>query len=562
MNGLEQIVRNLGAARLAAMAVVGAGVIAFFIFMTQRFNQPPMAMLYQGLDLSDSGAIVGQLESMNVPYQLRGNGGEVLVPSDQVLKLRMTIAQVGLPAGGSTGYEIFDRTESLGTTSFVQNINLLRALEGEIARSIRTIDRIENARVHLVLPKREVFARQHLEPSASIVLKLRGNVGLDRGQVAAIQNLVAAAVPRLQPNRISIVDARGNLLVRSMDGEDSIAAMPTSIDEARAAYERRIKNSIEALLGQTIGQGKVRAQVSAEIDFDRITTNSETYDPDGQVVRSTQVVEESDRSSESDPSSAVSVSENLPEAQADSGGEASASSTRSRTEETTNYEISKTIKTEIREAGTIRRLSVAVLIDGIYRENDAGELVYQPRSEAELQALSALVRSAIGFDEQRGDKVDVINLQFVKVEQSFEELEPDSTFFGLAKEDIFKIAETLVLGVVAILVLLLVVRPLLGRLLSASKAPLAAPTAALPGAPNMAQLPHAAGTPAIAPPLSEDGQLPAPAHGARPTAEQMIDLGKIEGDVKASTLKKVGEIVENHPEEAVAIVRNWLYQDA
>lgn len=559
MNGLEQVVRNLGAARLAAMAVVGVGVVVFFIFMTQRFNQPPMAMLYRGLDLNDSAAIVGQLDSMSVPYKLRGNGGEILVPTDRVLKLRMAMAQESLPVGGSTGYEIFDRTESIGTTSFVQNVNLLRALEGEIARSIRTLDRVENARVHLVLPKREVFAKHQREPSASIVLKLRGNLRIDRGQVVAIQSLVAAAVPRLKPSRISIVDARGTLLVRGLDGDDGAAAMPTSLDEARATYEARIKNNIESLLEQTIGLGKVRAQVSAEINFDRTTTNSEIYDPEGQVVRSTQVVEESDRSSEVEPNKAVSVSENLPEADAESVGEASASSARARTEETINYEISKTIKTEIREAGTVRRLSVAVLVDGLYSENDAGELAYQPRTEVELQALSALVRSAIGYDEQRGDTVDVVNLQFAKVEQSFEELEPESTFFGLAKDDIFKIAETLVLGVVAILVLLLVVRPLLGWILSASSAPSAAQAAALPGAANIQQLQQAAGTQAIPPPPGNADRLPAP---APLSASQSIDLSKLDGEVKSSTLNTISEIVENHPDEAVAIMRNWLYQDA
>ena len=544
------------------MGVVGVGVIAFFIFMAARFSQPQLALLYRSLDLDDSAAIVSQLESSNVPFELRGNGGEILVPKDQVLKLRMNMAQEGLPTGGSTGYEIFDRSESIGTTSFVQNVNLLRALEGEIARSIRTIDRVAKARVHLVLPKREVFARENRKPSASIVLKMRGNAGLDRGQVAAIKHLVAAAVPKLRTSRISIVDARGNLLARRLDAEEEAATMPTSLDEARAAYEKRIKNAIESLLEHTVGQGKVRAAVSAEIDFDRITTNTETFDPEGQVVRSTQSVEESDSSSESEPESGVSVSENLPEANAGGLAGSNANSARSRTEETTNYEISKSIKTEVREAGTVRRLSVAVLIDGVYTNNDAGEPVYQPRSEAELQSLSALVRSTIGYDEQRGDNVDVVNLQFAKLDQTFEEVEPESTFFGLAKSDIFKIAETLVLGVVGILVLLLVVRPMLNRLLSgAVAAPAGGQATALPGASGLPQLPNVEGQPAIDA-AGAANQLPAPASPEVRKSEAMLAIEQVDGQVKASTLKKMGEIVERHPDEAVAIMRNWLYQDA
>ncbi len=562
MNGLVQVLRSLGAARLAVMGVVGVGVIAFFIFMAARFSQPQLALLYRGLDLDDSAAIVSQLESLNVPFELRGNGGEILVPKDQVLKLRMNMAQEGLPTGGSTGYEIFDRSESIGTTSFVQNVNLLRALEGEIARSIRTIDRVAKARVHLVLPKREVFARENRKPSASIVLKMRGNAGLDRGQVAAIKHLVAAAVPKLRTNRISIVDARGNLLARRLDAEEEAATMPTSLDEARAAYEKRIKNAIESLLEHTVGQGKVRAAVSAEIDFDRITTNTETFDPEGQVVRSTQSVEESDSSSESEPESGVSVSENLPEANAGGLAGSNANSARSRTEETTNYEISKSIKTEVREAGTIRRLSVAVLIDGVYANNDAGEPVYQPRSEAELQSLSALVRSTIGYDEQRGDNVDVVNLQFAKLDQTFEEVEPESTFFGLAKSDIFKIAETVVLGVVGILVLLLVVRPMLNRLLSgAVAAPAGGQATALPGASGLPQLPNVEGQPAIDR-AGAANQLPAPASPEVRKSEAMMAIEQVDGQVKASTWKKMGAIVERHPDEAVAIMRNWLYQDA
>src|SRR5690606_39076012 len=219
VNALVQTLRNLGPLRLAALGGVGLALIGFFVYLTARLATPEMALLYGDLEMTDSAEIVARLESMGVPYRLRRAGSEILVPADQALRLRMAMAEEGLPSGGAVGYEIFDRVDSLGTTSFVQEVNRLRALEGELARTIRSISQVKSARVHLVIPRRELFSRERSEPGASIILMMERGAALERSQVLAIQHLVAAAVPRLKPSAISIVDDHGTLLARGTEDD-------------------------------------------------------------------------------------------------------------------------------------------------------------------------------------------------------------------------------------------------------------------------------------------------------------------------------------------------------
>ena len=545
-----ETIRNLGPIRLLTIAGVLAGVVGFFFFLMTRLTAPDMALLYNDLSTSDSGRIVGKLESMNVPYELRGNGTSIMVPNDQVLRLRMSMAQEGLPAGGNIGYEIFDKSDSLGTSSFVLNINHLRALEGELSRTIGSLAYVRSARVHLALPKRELFQRDQQEPTASVVLQMNGGRRLDKSEVLAIQNLVAAAVPRLKPARISIVDGQGTLLARGQDGDAASGVGTQTGDEAKTAYESRSVRMIEEMLERILGPGRVRAEVTAEMDFDRISTTSETYDPDGQVVRSTQTVAENSNSRES-AAATVSVQNNIPTQPAPNGdGAAGAANASNRNEETVNYEISRTTKTHVRESGSVKRLSVAVAVDGNY---DA-QKTYQPRSPEELSQLARLVRSAVGFDEKRGDSVEVINMRFAGGPDSVDD--GPRPLFGLDKNDYIRIAEMVTLGIVGILVILLVVRPIVRRFLEAlpeaianSKQMIAESTAAakpaLPGAaPSML------------------GMAPAMAGDAGALLEATIDMQQVDGRVRESSVKKIGEIVEKHPEEAVNIIRNWMYRDS
>lgn len=550
MDSILDTFKSLGTVRLAAIGGVAIGLIIFFVFLTSRLGGTDMTLLFGELQQGDSSKIVSKLETQNIPYELRGEGQQIFVPSQMVLRLRMQMAEEGLPSGGSVGYEIFDKSDSLGTTNFVQNVNLLRALEGELARTIRSIGSVDEARVHLVMPKRELFSRREQKPSASVVIKSRGAGKLSKAQVMAIQHLVAAAVPRLEPDRISIIDSRGRLLARAGGDGDDEAGFASTSDEMRRAHEERVTRQIEQLVEQSVGIGKVRAQVSAEMDFDRVTTNTEQYDPDGQVVRSTQTVEENAQSNDKDGQNAVTVANNLPDAQQNAGGAGSASQSN-RTEETVNYEITRTVKNHVHETGSIRRISVALLVDGTYTTNDDGNRVYAERSQQELEKIEKLIKSGIGFNEKRGDTVEVIGMQFRALDG--QDLDTKQPLFGLTKTDLFRIAEIFVLAIVGILVILLVVRPLIARSLDALPS-------ALDAAKEQALLAdQSEDAPALSGPA---GTGVSGSFEDEEDDDQLINLDQVDGRVKASTLKKISEIVERHPEETVGILRQWMYQES
>lgn len=563
MDGVVNALRAIGTAKLVIMGLVAGTLLTFFLFIGDRLSQPTMSLLYGELDTQDSGAIVTRLEELNIPYNVRANGSQIFVPEEQALKLRMQMAAQGLPSGGSLGYELFDRSDNLSTTSFVQNLNRVRAMEGELSRTIKTIDAIAAARVHLVLPKRQLFNRDKSEPSASIVLKSRAG-GLSQGQVRAIQYMVAAAVPDLKTERVSIVDDKGNLLTRFMS--DSGDPMASQASEFRVSYENRMRAAIESLVEQSVGYGAVRAQVSATINFDRVTENSEIYDPDSQVARSTQTVEESEQSTERDRDETVTVENNLPQAAA--GGETgdTSDSQSNRLEETVNFEISRRRVTEVRGAGNVERVSVAVLVDGTYVEDEAGEAVYQARSDEDLQQIEKLVKTAIGFDAERGDQVEIINLKFAKIDDALEDIGEDPPF--LSKSDYLRFGELFALLLVAILTIFLVARPLINKLFEKKQPPSAA--TALTVAADNADLPEE-----LQQKLRENAEIIQAIEtgeiskndvrklidDATGDGDNMLNIEKVEGQVKESTLKQLSELVNMYPEESLQLLRTWLYQE-
>ena len=550
MDTFLQAIRNIGAVRLVVMGGMVAGLVGFFIFMLSRFATPNLAVLYSNLELKDSARVVQYLESQQIPFELRHGGTTVAVPSDKVPRTRMMLAAQGMPSGGSIGYEIFDKADTLGATNFMQNVNLVRAMEGEMARTIQTLNGVSSARVHLVLPRRELFSRDPQKPSASVVLQMQGARRLDTEQIAAVQQLVASAVPGLLPSRISIVDGKGSLLARGFEDETSPAGIAAKIEQRRRAFELQLGRTVEELLERTVGGGKVRAEVSAEMDYDRTTTQEEKYDPDGQVVRSTQTISQVASSRDAQAEQAVTVAGALPDA-GGTGGEGQSSQTSdNRNEETVNYEISKKIINHVKEAGTVRRLSVAVLVDGTYAKTNGDKGTYVPREKAELDMMASLVRGAIGFNEARGDRVELISMQFADLTPAEAPIE---LFFGFNKQDIVRMAEVGVLSIVAIMVLLLVVRPLISRALEA-----------LPGAAaGMMRDAQQLAQQMQAPALTGPGGSPMPVEGEEEEQfEELIDIDRVEGRVKASSVKKVGEIVEKHPEEALSILRSWMYQEA
>lgn len=556
MNSYIQTLRNLGAARLGIMALVTLGVVGFFIYLSTRLTTGDMALLYNDLARSDSGAIVKKLDELHIPYQVNPEGTNIMVPADQVGKIRMELAQDGLPAGGSIGYEIFDQQPAFGTTSFMQNMNQLRALEGELSRTVGTLSSVRQARIHLVMPKRELFSHDESPASASVLLQLRPGAQLSREQVNAIRHLVAAAVPQLKADSVSIVDDHGNLLARPSEG-DTEGDLAQSMEERRRGFEARLSRTVEDLVGRTVGTGKVRATTTADMDFDRVTTSTDTYDPDGQVVRSTQTVQENNNSEDSaEKNSAVTVNNNLPGGQAPSGSGGNSSKVQgNRQEETVNYEISHKSENHIREAGQVKRLSIAVIVDGTYAPGPDGKDVYHPRTQEEIQQITQLVKSAVGFQSDRGDTVSVANMQFVQEVAEEGTVAPETSVLGFSKHDIVHLAEVALIAVVAVLILLLVVRPIMSRLLaSAHIDPQGAPQQQ-PLLTNQRQ-----GVPQLAPPGSALAQ--ALSETEVEEGEGMIDITQVDGRVRASSLRKIGEIVEKHPSEAVSILRGWIYQES
>jgi flagellar M-ring protein FliF len=546
-----ETVNRLGPGRLAAAAGVTIGLIVFFVFLATRLATSQLALLFDDLNAEDSARVANELESMGITFEASPDGRQIRVPSDRVARLRLRLAEQGMPEDGSIGYEIFDRDQTLGTSSFVQNINHVRALERELSRTIATLSPVKAARVHLVLPRRELFSRRRLDPSASIVMKMRGANRLDRDQVRAIQHLVATAVPGLKVERISIIDDRGSLLSRGGNDNSQSAAILNS-EERRVAFQMSLDRSIEQLLEPSLGIGNVRTEINVEMDFDRVVTNEEIFDPEGQVARSTQTITESGRNTESD-SGAVSVGQNLPNAPAGDNANTSQAQTN-RTEEAANFEISKTIRQHVREGGRINRISLAILINDRVTTATDGTQTFEPRTKEELANIEKLVKSPVGFNAKRGDTIEVVNMRFAETPEMLTGFE-DALFLGFSTSDIRRLVEVLVLALVGILIILLVVRPLIAKILE----PTPGGAARAPGG-DQPRLTQQGGVETPAALTGPDGAI-AGGGDIPGSLEEMLNVDQVEGLVKASSMNKIGDIIDRHPEEAVSIIRSWIYQD-
>jgi flagellar M-ring protein FliF len=547
VNSFIDTLKQLGPTRLGIMGGILLALLTFFIFISLRVSTPDYSLLYNDLSTADSSAIAAKLEEQQIEYQVSEDGSRVTVQDTEVGRARMLLAEAGLPNGGSMGYELFDNQSGFGTTNEIVNMNKVRALEGELARTISALDPVRSARVHLVLPERQLFSREARAASGSVAVGLRPGQQLNNDQILAIQSLVASAVPELKPEKVSLIDQTGKLLARGDEGSQNTASLKA--DEMRLKYEQRLSRAVEDIVGRTVGFGNVRANVTADLNFDRISTNEELYDPESQVARSLQSIEENNVERDANEQN-VSVENNLPAVGNDLFFDEAPSLESSRIEETTNFEISKTTRSMIRETGEVRRLSVAVLVDGTYTTNAEGENVYEPRSEAEMDKIAALVRSAIGFDATRGDTIEVVNMQFADVEVS--DTPYDNTLFGFDKNKLLDAAEILTVAILIILVILLVIQPMVGRLLATDgrkdDEEDEVETGLLTG--GM--------TPALEGP---DGEFEPQALEEEGDNEGLINMDSVEGKVKASSVKKVEDIVENYPDETVSVIRSWMTED-
>lgn len=527
MNQIVEFFKNLGTGRLIALIAILGILGGFFSFVTDRMNHAPMALLGADIYPAEVGKIIGKIENMGIPYELRGDGSSIYVPQDQVLKLRMQLAGEGLATGSIVGNEIFDRSDTLGMTSFLQDVHQLRALEGEMARTITTLKPIASARVHLVIPKKSLFAQDAQDPSASIILKMRHGGRLNESQIQAIQHLVSSAVPGLNAEAISMIDDQGTLLARGSRDTEGGARL-NHLEELHVRYEERLSRSIESLLEKTLGPGKVKAKVSVDMDYDHITENAELFDPDGQVVRSSQTAEDGTQSTEN-TQQAVTVQNTLPNAPAAASNAPRSANNSKKSDETLNYEISKTTRNRIREVGGIKRLSVAVLVDGYYTKPGDAQ-TYTPRPVEEMEQIKQLVRSSIGFQEPRGDQVEVINMKFV-VPDVVQQLPQEDLILGLTKPELMRLVEVALLAFAAVLVSLLVLKPLIQSLFQAI-------------------------TPLASLDRSMTGENASQGSGAH--HESNINVGDIEDRLRNSGLSKIEEVIKQHPQETVAKLRGWL----
>lgn len=550
MGGFSAALQRFGVGRLAALGGVAAGVAAVLVAVMLRVGQPPSALLYSNLDLREASEVTGALDQAGIRYETRGDGSTILVDRDQVGTARLMLADRGLVTSGSVGYELFDNQSALGQTEFQQNLNRKRAIEGEIARTLMSMRGVNSARVLIALPERQLFQQEAAPVTGSVTLDTGGRQ-LSGEEIRAVQQLVATAVTGLRPDRVTIVDSNNRLLAAGGEGEGFSGALAS---ERRAEIEQRLQRTLTELVEGVVGPGAARIQVSAEIDESRQTIQQQQFDPDGQVVRSTSTGESTSEDSQGRVGGETSVEGQLPDGGdgALAGSSAGPTSRSGDTNETTNYEISSTTTTTVREPGAIQRLSVAVAVDGVLTPaaNGEGDPTYAPRSEEDMQRIQSLVRSAMGYNEQRGDQLEVVNVRFARPSMVAGGTEAASSMFDFDRNDIMRAVELLVLLIVGALMVFFVLRPLVkaasgggGQLAITGISP-----QALPGGPA------GGGQQALAGPSGSTPLLPAS------EMDQRLDIARIEGQVKASSVKKVSDFVESHPDESVAILRNWVHE--
>lgn len=562
---MQPILNNLialGRTRLIAMAATGIGLVLALFLGLNTVMAPTYVPLYSNLSIAGAGRVVAALEQNGFAVQLDGSGAVVSVPQGDVARARMALAEQGLPDEGAPGWELFDNASGLGMNSFMQQVSRLRALEGELARSIQTINGIDAARVHLVLPDREAFSRTRPEPSASVIVRGRSTQDIGRRQALAIRALVASAVPDLSPSRVTVLTASGETIL----SEDS--AGDVSFGGAGTTIEDRMARNITEILTARVGAGNARVQVNVDVTTERQVIRSQTFDPEQQVVRSTENREETSEDRGADGND-VGVAGNLPAELVDPGAGQAGTSNSARTDEIVNYEIGSTQSETVREPGDVKRISVAVLVNGIYNVADDGTVSYEERPADELARLEQLVRSAVGFDATRGDSVSVDSLRFI--DYSLDVGAPlGMSVMQVVAANLMGILRSLFALALVALVLIFGLSPMLRRIWPEGGLMLA--EAGMAGTPALAG--GTAGT------SSQIGSTPRTAALAGPGGaaalaqtvsvmdpndsgyqDDLVSLASVSGGVRRGRINAIGQLVENEPAEALRVMQNWLAEE-
>ncbi len=562
---MPELINNLLALGRQRLMILGATAVALITALLLGLNavsSPDFTPLYKNLSLTATNSIETTLAGAGFDVQVSDDGASVLVPRDDLVRARMVLAETGIPIDGEAGWELFDEASGLTMNSFLQKVNRLRALEGELARSIQTLDGVQSARVHLVLPERDAFARETPIPRASVIVRSVPGRAVSRKQALSIRNLIASAVADLDLTRVTVLSANGEtILSETADGDGNV-----SMQSNKFAIEERLGQDIQEILTARVGAGNARVRVNVELTTAREVVIEQIYDPDQQVVRSTENKSESQAGSENNGN--VGVENNIPEALADPAG--GNTSQRSKTGETVNYEIGNTRREVIREAGEVRRVSVAVLVNGIYSV-EGSDVSYAERAPEEINRLAELVKTAVGFDGKRGDQVSVDSLRFM--DYSMDVGEPVSlSMMQRVSQNIVPIIRGLLALLIVGIIVILGVRPVLRQLNEKREEQIAPPTddatAVLEGQSGDSSMA------AIADANHEQQGAAAKSAEAKPervnlfepsaddAPHEYIETIGIRGNLLKARVEAVQKMADDRPEEVLRVMRSWLLAEA
>ncbi|MEW6264162.1 MAG: flagellar basal-body MS-ring/collar protein FliF [Thermodesulfobacteriota bacterium] len=506
--------------KVLALSVLAAA-IALFVVVLLWANKTEYDTLYSGLSQDDAGAMVAKLKERKTPYELEANGTTIKIPRDLIQETRLFLATEGLPAGGAIGLELFNKSR-LGETDFVQKLNFQRALQGELERTIMKFPEVQQVRVHLNIPKETLFIETAREPSASIVLKFHSGRSLSKNQLSGIVHLVASSVEGLKPERISIVDTRGGLLYSKEETDGSL--LTASQIQHQRNLEQNLADRVTTMLERVVGPGKAIARVTAELNHQQINANEEIFDPDRTTIRSEQRLSERNQGPGRGAAGTPTAAYELGTGTRQQTGAAGQNEVYEKSEETTNYEITRINRQVLTPAGEIRRLSVAVILDGTYQEvEQAGKKVktFVPLPQDQLAKMEDLVKKAVGFDEARGDSVVVTSVPIYLAEEA------EAKWYRVPYDLLSQFGRPLFNIILIVLFFLFVVRPVLNWLRKETE-PIPAPppeAVALPAA-------EAAEGPALPePPKPEKGRL---------NREAVLQLAK------------------QNPDRTINLIRSWI----
>lgn len=528
MDALRNFIGQIGARRAALMGGVALALLAGLAWLATYTPQSAMGYLYTDLDPSAAATITEKLKGQGVPFQISADGTAIMAPVDKLPELRMAMASEQL--GGKIGYEVLDNEQPFGISASRAKLDETRALEGELVRSIESLDRVAKARVHVVMPDRAMFETEPRKATASVTVKTNGRLPAEA--VQAIRYLVSSAVPDLAPESVSIVDQTGALLARAGDGGDGGTG---DLEERQAAVEARLRDQIETLVEPIVGHGKVRAEVSAELERDQVREESENFDPDKQVIQHQVTVESNNQSNENAGNAqGASVAAQLPEntsvpAPAAGAGGDSRNAAQNETSEDTTYQNSRVQKVAVRSPGQVKRLTVAVMVDG------GAKGLPQPQ----IDRLQRLVENAVGFNGERGDSVVVENMPFAN-----EDVDGinDGLPFGLTVDRILDVLKIVLVGGIVLFAI---------RMLRRSGPP-ALPAPADPGEFEERRLQRDS----IG--MGQLEELDAGMPGSVPLLDQDVALAHVDGRVKLSTIKRIGDTIASNPAESASVIRQWM----